>query len=138
MDVATRGELWWDSRKPEQHDLFESWINLGEEFYQAIIAHPFPLDMRTLKELKKSPFVLDLYAWLAYRSERIRKTGKPVFISWWQLREQVGANYSDIKNFKKKFKPHLRMVLAAYPELRVEDVSGGLKIAPSPRLITSL
>jgi hypothetical protein len=72
MEVSSKGELWWDFKRPDQADLFSSWIELGETFYEAIVAHPVPLDMRTLQALKSSSMALDLYAWLAYRSHRVR------------------------------------------------------------------
>ena len=36
-------------------------IELGEKFFQEIIEHPIPLDLNTLKALKRSPLGLDLY-----------------------------------------------------------------------------
>lgn len=62
MEVAPDGELWWHHH-PDQTALWESWIELGEKFFQAVIASPVPIDMRALKALKRSPLALDLYAW---------------------------------------------------------------------------
>ncbi len=67
MEVAPRGELWWDTKRPHQGALWQSWIQLGEEFYNALIALPVPVDMRALKALRRSPLALDLYAWVCYR-----------------------------------------------------------------------
>ena len=53
-EVASQGEMWWDFKQPAQQDLFASWVELGEKFYEAIIARPVPLDMRTLQALKSS------------------------------------------------------------------------------------
>jgi hypothetical protein len=58
--VADRTELWWDYRTPEQDTLWQSRIHLGEAFFNEIIAHPIPLDMRILKEMRK-----DVLAWPA-------------------------------------------------------------------------
>jgi len=69
MPVAPKGELWWDPQHPDQNDLFGSWIELGEDFYQALREAPVPVDMRTLRALKQSPLALDLYTWLAYRDK---------------------------------------------------------------------
>ena len=51
--VADRTELWWNDRKPDQPVLWESKIRLGEDFYNEIISHPVPLNMNTLKALKR-------------------------------------------------------------------------------------
>ena len=76
MEVTSQGEMWWDFKQPAQQDLFASWVELGEKFYEAIIAHPVPLDMRTLQALKSSSLALDIYAWLAYRSHRVNRDKK--------------------------------------------------------------
>ena len=48
--------------------LWDSTIRLGEEFFNEVIAHPVPIDMRILKAVKRSPLGLNLYLWLAYRT----------------------------------------------------------------------
>ncbi len=137
MEVTTEGELWWDPKHPEQITLFSSWVKLGEKFYEAITKYPIPLDMRALRALKKSPLALDLYSWLSYRSFRVSQTQnrKPVFIPWVLLQQQFGADYNDLKDFKKRTKDALRKVLAIYRDLQVEDVLGGVQLAPSQALI---
>ena len=66
--VADRTDFWWNERKPNERVLWDSKIRLGEDFYNEIISHPVPLDMNTLKALKRSPLGLDLYLWLVYRT----------------------------------------------------------------------
>ena len=51
--VVSHTELWWNERKPDEASLWESKIELGEKFFQEIISHPVPLDMNTLKALKR-------------------------------------------------------------------------------------
>ena len=63
-NIADRGELWWDSKRPNERVLWESKIYLGEAFFHEIINHPVPLDMNTLKALKRCSLGLDLYLWL--------------------------------------------------------------------------
>ena len=33
MQVAPKGEFWWDFKTPDQGGLFDSWIQLGEDFF---------------------------------------------------------------------------------------------------------
>ena len=66
--VADRTELWWNPKRPDEPVPWESKIELGEKFFQEIIAHPVPLDMNILKALKRSSLGLDLYLWLTYRT----------------------------------------------------------------------
>ena len=42
---------------------------------------------------------------------------------------------NELKDFKRKIKGALRKVLAIYRDLQVEDVPGGLRLAPSRVLI---
>jgi hypothetical protein len=67
MEVAPKSELWWDPKRPDQAVLWKSWIELGEDFYQALVNNPVPVDMRALRALKSSTLALDLYAWSKYR-----------------------------------------------------------------------
>ena len=53
--VADRAEYWWDAKQPDAPVLWDSKVELGEKFFQEIIAHPIPLDLTTLKALKRSP-----------------------------------------------------------------------------------
>ena len=52
----------------DEQMLWKSKIRLGEDFFNEIINHPVPLDMNTLKALKRSSLGLDLYLWVAYRT----------------------------------------------------------------------
>ena len=46
-------------------------------------------------------------------------------VTWKNLRDQFGQEYSDPKNFKRKMVSTLRSVLAVYPDARIEQVVGG-------------
>ena len=59
--VADHAEFWWNERKPNEFSLWESKIRLGEDFFNEVIRHPVPLDMNTLKALKRCALGLDLY-----------------------------------------------------------------------------
>jgi hypothetical protein len=131
MDVAQEGELWWDTKAPQQAGLFESWIQLGEKLYEAIIASPVPVDLRALRALKRSPLALDLYAWATYSTHSVTKEGKPRRVSWKSLAAQFGADYDDVKDFKKKINKALLKVQTVYPALRLSPTGGGVIIAPS-------
>ena len=58
--IADRGEFWWNPKRPDERVLWESKIELGEDFFNEIIQHPVPLDMNTLTALKRSSLGLDL------------------------------------------------------------------------------
>jgi cellulose biosynthesis protein BcsQ len=131
MQVAPEGELRWNYRQPNQSTLWGSWIKLGEKFYSAIVAAPVPVDMRALKALKRSPLALDLYAWLTYEAYRANRNNKPRFVSWENLHEQFGAEYSRITDFQQKARAALAKIRAVYPGLVLaidNDPQGSLTI----------
>ena len=47
--IADRAEYWWDAKQPDALSLWESKIELGEKFFNEIIARPVPLDLNTLR-----------------------------------------------------------------------------------------
>jgi|SRR5450432_438487 hypothetical protein len=128
MAVAPDGELWWHPH-PDQTSLWESWIELGEKFFQAVITSPVPIDMRALKALKRSPLALDLYAWTTYRAFAIvQKNHPPKFVSWRLLMQQLGADYGTANDFQKKAGRALRKIAALYPGLSIGAAKGGFTI----------
>ena len=99
------------------------------KFFQAILASPVPIDRRVLRELKRSPLALDLYAWVSYRAFVIvQKNLPPQFTAWTILMRQLGADYGDAKDFKKYASPALRKIAALYPGLTIGKAKGGLTI----------
>ena len=70
--IADRAEYWWDVSRPNAPVLWNSTIELGEKFFQEIIAHPIPIDMNTLRAFEASSLGLDLYLWLTYRTFTLR------------------------------------------------------------------
>jgi hypothetical protein len=116
MEVAPQGETWWDYDQPDQGQLLESYIILGELFYEAIRAQPVPFDLRALKALKQSPFALDLYAWATYRVFTLGKSGQnQASISLPLLQEQFGAHYNRADNFKAALTEGLASVKTVFP-----------------------
>lgn len=137
MQVVVGGKTWWDFREPAQGALFESVIELGEKFYEALIAAPVPVDLRALDALKRSPLALDLYAWATYRTHTVTHADKPVFIPWAALAAQIGGDYGRLDNFVSAAKASLRKVRAVYPALRLGDAEGGFVLKPSAPAVRS-
>jgi hypothetical protein len=132
MDVTSDSELWWSVKKPEQGALWPSWIDVGENFYEAITTNPVPFDLRALRMLKRSPLALDVYAWACYRAFPIvQKKQPPQFVSWTMLMRQLGTGITDVGNFRDKMKPTLRKIVLAYPGLTIKQVPGGFTIHAS-------
>jgi hypothetical protein len=133
MQVAPKGELWWDIRQPNQATIWGSWIELSEDFHNALVAAPVPVDMRALMALKNSAMALDLYAWAVWRSFTVAKAGNVQFIPWRGLMEQLGSDYRNPNDFRRKARAALKKVRTVYPGLKFEQVDGGINLLPTSR-----
>jgi len=131
MLVAPRRELWWDPRELAQGNLWQSWIELGEDFYETLTSAPVPVDVRALRALNNSPLSLDLYGWATYKTYAVTMKGQPQFVSYREFMSQLGADYGTVKDFKKKLHACLKKVEAVYPQLKIEAVTAGIRIHPS-------
>ena len=133
--IADRGEFWWDTKRPDQSSLWESTIRLGEEFFNEILAHPVPIDMKILKAMKRSSLGLDLYLWLTYRTFSLQL---PMRLSWRRLYCQFGsdpAKASDTRTvdaFRTDCLRELKKIKDAWPNLHYSTVTGALVLSPSP------
>ena len=132
--VADRTELWWNPKRPNERSLWESKIELGEKFFEEIISHPVPLDMNTLKALKRSSLGLDWYLWLTYRVFSLKR---PLRLTWPSLYRQFGANPEHagdnriVQDFRKDCLRELKKIKAAWPDLNYTTAKGLLILSPS-------
>ena len=139
--VASRTEFWWDPRRPDERMLWKSKIRLGEDFFNEIIRHPVPLDMNTLKALKRSSLGLDLYLWVAYRTFTLNR---PLRLSWQQVYRQFGSDQAQagdkniVNDFRTKCLRELKKIKLAWPDLKYATATGVLILSPSKPSIPRL
>ena len=139
--IADSTVFWWNPQRPGQPSLWESKIELSEKFFNEIISHPVPLDMNTLKALKRSSLGLDLYLWLVYRTFTLRASQR---LTWRQMYRQFGAHpdkASDkfiVRNFRTKCLRELKKIKTAWPELNYSMATGVLILHPSTPAIAPL
>lgn len=138
--ISSQSHVFWHPKRSEQRALWDSTLELSEDFSREILAAPVPIDMRVFHALSKSPLAMDVYTWLTYRMFVLRRSGRPfVLVPWEGLKMQFGSGYPDTQrglyDFKANFKKRLNEVLAFYPEARacLEDdkKSGCLKMRPA-------
>jgi hypothetical protein len=135
IQVSHKSQLWWDPKSPDQLSFLNSYVELNANFFNEIIRNPVPIDFRVLKVLKNSPLGLDLYMFLAWRTFNLKE---PVFISWQSLHDQLGGQYTDLKNFAREAKKHLKRIQAIWPELSITSVRGRLCMNPSRSLVPAV
>ena len=139
--IARRTEFWWNPKRPDESTLWESKIELSEDFFNEIIRHPVPIDMNTLTALKRCSLGLDLYLWLVYRTFALRA---PQRITWRQVYRQFGLHpdkASDkftVRNFRTKVLRELKKIKLAWPDLNYATAPGVLILLPSTPTITPL
>ena len=132
--VGDHAEFWWNPKRPDEPSLWDSKILLSEAFFNEIIRHPVPLDMNTLKALKRCALGLDLYLWLTYRTFAMRT---PQRLTWRQLYRQFGtdpAKASDkqtVQAFRRKVLRELKKIKLAWPGLNYATAPGVLILYPS-------
>jgi hypothetical protein len=127
--VADELDLWWDPADPDQATLWESSVRLSQPFFEALRDRPVPADRRILRRIKQSSLAIDLYLWLTHRVTRL---DEPLTLSWKQLHDQMGANYSRASNFGVKAREHLKEISVIWEELQYETPRGRLRVYPSP------
>lgn len=121
----------WLQQDGVQRTLWPGRLEISQEFYETLTQHAVPLDHRALSALKHSALSLDVYTWLAHRLCRIERP-EGVRLSWENLKEQFGQEYGTAKDFKKEFRHALHQVWTVYPDARIEQVNGGLRLRYSP------
>ena len=126
--IARLTEFWWSVRQPDARSLWESKIELGEDFFNEIIRCPIPIDLNTLRAMKRSPLGLDLYLWLTYRTFGLKR---PLRLTWPLLYRQFGVDPAKagdklvVNDFRKDCLRELQKIKQAWPGPALPDGEGG-------------
>jgi hypothetical protein len=119
--IASRAQLWFTAKVESQPALLESEIELSQEFYDSIMETAIPVDMRHLAALRRQGgggLSVDMYVWLAHRTAYVQKT---THITWEQLAEQFGNEYTRARDFRKYFSRALTDVLSVHKGFNVSQ-----------------
>lgn len=122
---AEEARLWWDDASGVGQG---SSLVLSSVLFHSILDRSAPLSTGAIKQLRKSPMDLDVYAWLAHRLYHL---SKPSTITWAQLSEQFGHGYSELRKFRRFFIDSLKRVQAVYPEAKLKVADVGVVLLPS-------
>jgi hypothetical protein len=129
--------LWWDDQDRDKIDSGRagqgiigngSSLMLSSALFQSILERSAPLSTSAIKQLRKSPMDLDVYAWLVHRLFHLHR---PSMISWCQLSDQFGHNYSLPRKFRQFFLDSLKRVSSVYPEAKLKITDAGVLLLPS-------
>jgi hypothetical protein len=123
---AEEARLWWDD---ETRGVGQgSSLVLSSVLFHSILDRSAPLSTAAIKQLRKSPMDLDVYAWLVHR---LFNLSKPSTVTWSQLSEQFGHGYSELRRFRRFFTESLKRVQAVYPEAKLKVADAGVILLPS-------
>jgi hypothetical protein len=117
--------LWWDTAAGVGQG---SSLILSPVLFESILERSAPLSTSAIRQLRKSPMDLDVYAWLAHR---LFQLSRPSTISWTQLSDQFGHSYDELRYFRRFFGDSLKRVLKVYPEAKLKASDTGVTLLPS-------
>jgi hypothetical protein len=122
---AEEARLWWDEADGVGQG---STLVLSSVLFESILERSAPLSTAAIRQLRKSPMDLDVYAWLVHR---LFTLSRPSTITWEQLSGQFGHSYGEIRYFRRFFGDSLKRVLKVYPEAKFKWTDAGLILLPS-------
>lgn len=118
---------------------WKSYIKLSQVFFDDLLNNIVPIDITTLRLLRRSPLAIDIYNWLTDRMYRLKR---PTKIPWPLLHLQFGSGYAETKQgrflFKENFLLRLKTVMFRYTEANVEILDDGVLLKPSRTHINKL
>ena len=122
---AEEARLWWDEERGVGQG---STLVLSSVLFESILERSAPLSTNAIKQLRKSPMDLDVYAWLVHRLYHLSSMST---ITWSQLSGQFGHGYTEPRKFRHFFLDSLKRVQAVYPEAKLKVADVGLILMPS-------
>jgi hypothetical protein len=122
---AEEARLWWDEEEGTGQG---SSLVLSSVLFQSILERSAPLSTAAIRQLRKSPMDLDVYAWLVHRLYHLTR---PSTMTWAQLSGQFGHSYGEVRYFRRFFGDSLKRVLKVYPEAKFKWTDAGLILLPS-------
>lgn len=138
--VSSGRQLLWENNQ-SQDILSESWIELGADFFAAIMKSTVPCNMDAVRALRQSPLALDLYMllnWLGAGLQERKEKGivperKEHFLKWNWLGEQLGSDYANTGDLRRKIKKEMLKVAPQLPDLKwkYDNKRGGIVVYPS-------
>jgi hypothetical protein len=68
---------------------------------------------------------------LTYEAFRAQKKGRGRFVSWGLLMQQLGTDYANEADFRRKTKAALLKIKTVYPDLKLGGKQGGIEVLPT-------
>ncbi|MFD0938064.1 replication protein RepA, partial [Methylobacterium trifolii] len=103
-------------------------VQFHQDFYETLIRHALPVDIRAARAFSGSARKLDLLFWVGYR---LRALQRPLRLTWDNLHGQFGAENACIRSFRQAFKADVAHLREVFPKLPVALDDNGMTLQPA-------
>lgn len=118
----------WLSHGSGEGQVWSKTVQFHQDFYDNLIQHALPVDIRAARAFAGSARKLDLLFWLGYR---LRVLQRPLRLTWANLHSQFGADNASIRSFRQAFKADLAHMQEVFPKLPVSLDEAGMMLQPA-------
>jgi hypothetical protein len=120
----------WVSKDERQRVLWPSVVQFSQRYFESLMEHAVPLNEAAIARLSHNAMALDTYTWLAQRLHRV-DPHRGALVPWVSLKEQFGADYGRMDNFRRVFNATLKQVQLVYREARFSINDKGIMLHQS-------
>ncbi len=103
-------------------------VQFHQDFYDNLVQHALPVDIRAARAFSGSARKLDLLFWIGYR---LRSLQRPLRLSWDIVHKQFGADNASLRSFRQAFKADMAHVKEVFPKLPISLDEAGLQLMPT-------
>ncbi|WP_298966355.1 replication protein RepA [uncultured Methylobacterium sp.] len=103
-------------------------VQFHQDFYDNLIKHALPVDIRAARAFSGSARKLDLLFWVGYR---LRALQRPLRLTWDNLHKQFGADNASLRSFRQAFKADVAHLKEVFPKLPLTLDDGGMQLQPA-------
>jgi hypothetical protein len=135
FSFADELDEFWQIGDGEMRGEWKSTMTLTHKAYSDFLTSYVPTNLATLFVLKKSALALDIYNWLSLRLFKMEEPS--ALISYQLLSMQFGSDYTDLRQFKRRFLEALQKVRAEYRDAKIDIDTDGITLYPSPPHVRS-
>lgn len=117
-----------DGAKDREGAAWSRTVRFHQDFYDNLIRHALPVDIRAARAFSGSARKLDLLFWVGYR---LRALQRPLRLTWANLHGQFGAENACIRSFRQAFKADVAHLREVFPKLPIALDDGGMTLQPA-------
>ena len=118
----------WRRKEGGEGVVWQKTVQFHQDFYDTLVKHALPVDIRAARAFSGSARKLDLLFWVGYR---LRSLQRPLRLTWDNLHGQFGAENASQRSFRQAFKADLAHLSEVFPKLPLTLDDNGLVLQPA-------